>query len=65
MADLGLVKELTFDMNDKTDEKLWGIVREACRITTPAWRAYERLHSRYRIMKLREERQGKHNEASC
>ena len=49
------VKDLTFYMGDKTDDELWLIVQEACRGTTPEWRAYERLRGLYSQMKLREE----------
>ena len=47
------VKSLTFYMGDKTTEELWKIVREECRRTTPAWRAYERLHSEFNELKRR------------
>ena len=47
MADLGLVKELTFYMGDKTTNELWSFIREACRVDTPSWRAYEQLRSHY------------------
>lgn len=46
MVDLEKVKELTFYMGDKTDDELWTIVREACRTSTPLWRAYEELRTR-------------------
>lgn len=46
-------KELTFSPDGKTDEALWDMVAEECRRTTPAWRAYERLRSKYVVMKRR------------
>jgi hypothetical protein len=39
------MKELTYYMGDKEEAELWAIVREACRVSTPAWRAWEQLHS--------------------
>jgi len=41
-------KDLTFFMGDKSNDELWGIVAEACRVRTDAWRAYEELRARDR-----------------
>lgn len=49
--DIDEVKDLTFYMGDKTDDELWAIVREACRPSTPTWRAYERLRTIFTQMK--------------
>jgi len=49
------VKGLVFYMGDKLDDELWLIVQEACRDTTPEWRAYERLRSIYSQMKRKQE----------
>ena len=45
--DINEVKDLTFYMGDKTTDELWGIIREACRVKTSTWRAYEELRSHY------------------
>ena len=47
MDDHEEIKKLIFYMKDETDNALWDIVQEACRVTTPAWRAYEELRSRF------------------
>lgn len=46
MDDHEEIKKLIFYMKDETNDALWDIVQEACRVTTPAWRAYEELRSR-------------------
>jgi len=61
MPDMNLVKELTFYMRDKTDDELWDIIEEACRASTPLWRAYEVLRSRYMVMKQRVEANDRSN----
>lgn len=43
------VKDLTFFMGDKSDDELWGIVREACWVRTDTRRAYEELRARDRM----------------
>ena len=49
-------KSLVCDVSDKTEGELWEFVREACRIDSVTWRAYERLHSNYRELKRFHER---------
>ena len=48
-----IAKRLTFYSDDKSDDELWAIVREACRKDTPTWRAYEVLHGRFTLLKNR------------
>ena len=42
-----MARELTFDPSGKSDNALWADVQEACRVSTPAWRAYEELRARH------------------
>jgi hypothetical protein len=38
---------VVFDPHGKPPEELWAMVRQACRVSSPPWRAYEVLHSQY------------------
>lgn len=47
---LPTLADLTYDPRSKPPEDLWILVREACRVRSDSWRAYEHLHSLFNQM---------------